>query len=190
MRSVLVIFSLLLVPVLLAGCSTMRLDEVAKSKPEFNLETYFSGKSRAWGLFQDRFGNVKRQFVVDIVGSRKGNQLELVEDFIYDDGERQRRVWRIERLPSGNYRGLADDVIGEAIGTAKGNALHWQYDLNLAVGDDSWEVTFDDWMFLQPDGTLLNRAEVSKLGFTIGTVFITFRKEVLLEDGAIDKPDT
>jgi hypothetical protein len=37
-------------------------------------------------------------------------------------------------------------------------------------------VHFDDWMYLQPDGLLLNRAYVTKWGFAVGSVTLAFRK--------------
>ena len=52
-----------------------------------DLFEYFSGQSRAWGLFEDRFGKVRRQFSVDIEGRVSGDTLTLEEDFVYDDGE-------------------------------------------------------------------------------------------------------
>jgi hypothetical protein len=38
-------------------------------------------------------------------------------------------------------------------------------------------VSFDDWMYLQADGVLLNRAKMSKFGFTLGEVTIAFQKK-------------
>ena len=35
---------------------------------------------------------------------------------------------------------------------------------------------FDDWLFLQADGVLLNRANMSKFGLALGEVFISFKK--------------
>ena len=37
-------------------------------------------------------------------------------------------------------------------------------------------VHFDDWMYLQPDGVLLNRAYVSKWGIDIGSVTLAFKR--------------
>ena len=37
-------------------------------------------------------------------------------------------------------------------------------------------VDFDDWMFLQDNKVLMNRAEVKKWGVTLGVVTITFLK--------------
>jgi hypothetical protein len=51
-----------------------------------------------------------------------------------------------------------------------------EYDLDLAIGDNVWQVHFDDWMLLQDDGVMINRAAVSKLGFTLGEVTVLFRK--------------
>ena len=72
--------------------------------------------------------------------------------------------------------GRADDVIGLAQGEVRGNALNWRYDMNLKVGESLWRVHFDDWMFLQSSGILLNRARISKLGIEIGTVTLAFMR--------------
>ena len=47
----------------------------------------------------------------------------------------------------------------------------------LKVRDSRIKVRFDDWMFLQPDGVLINRATVSKFGINIGTVTLFFKKD-------------
>ena len=50
--------------------------------------------------------------------------------------------------------------------------------MDLKIGESRLRVQFDDWMFLQHDGVLINRARVSKLGFEIGQVTLTFQKPV------------
>ena len=152
----------------------MKPQDFADQKPDLLLEEYFNGTTRAWGLFEDRFGNVRRQFTVDIAGSWDGTTLTLDEHFVYADGETDRRVWTIEKTGPHSYQGRAGDVIGVANGQRHGNALNWRYDVNLKIGGRAWRVTFDDWMFLQPDGVLLNRARVSKWGVEIGEVTLVF----------------
>jgi Protein of unknown function (DUF3833) len=127
-------------------------------------------------VFEDRFGRVRRQFKVDIDGSFDGRELTLVEDFVYADGEQDRRVWRITTLGDGRYEGRADDVVGAATGEVRGNAVHWQYDLQLPIGASTSQVHFDDWMLLQGDGVLINRATVSKFGIMLGQITLFFRK--------------
>lgn len=155
----------------------MRIEEFAGTRPELKPELYFAGKTRAWGIFEDRFGTLRRDFTVEIDGVWDGATLTLTEDFQYGDGAREQRVWRITRTGDGNYEGRADDVIGVARGRTCGKALNWSYGLILRIGQSDVTVRFDDWMFLQPGGVLINKAAVSKFGFSIGTVTLFFRKE-------------
>lgn len=155
----------------------MSIQDYKQNKPTLTLFDYFEGKTRGWGIFQDRSGNLKRQFVVDINGSiNDKGQLVLEEDFVWNDGEISKRVWTISNEGNNQFSGTASDVIGQAKGESAGNAFHWQYVLNLPVGDKTYKVSFDDWMFLQPDGVLLNRAKMSKFGLKLGEVFISFKK--------------
>ena len=161
----------------LAGCSTMTITDVSQKKPDLILEQYFLGRTFASGIFEDRFGNVRRQFTVDIDGTWDGRTLTLTEDFTFDDGESETRVWTIEKMRPGSYIGTADDVIGVAKGTVLGNTLNWKYDMRLKVGGSRVKVHFDDWMFLQSNGVLINKATVSKLGLDIGRVTIAFTRK-------------
>ena len=155
----------------------MKASEFDTARPRFVLEHFFAGETQASGIFEDRFGNVRRQFTVDISGTWDRRELVLDEHFLYADGERERRVWTIEKIDDHNYRGRAEDVIDAATGESYGNALNWRYDMDLKVGDGTLRVHFDDWMFLQHSGVLLNRAKISKLGIEIGTVILAFTKE-------------
>ncbi len=145
--------------------------------PRFILEKYFDGDTKASGIFEDRFGNIKRQFVVDMSGVWDGNTLTLDEHFVYSDGETERRVWYIEKIDNNTYEGRANDVIGVAVGKSFGNSLNWQYTLALNTKLGKFNVDFDDWMFLQPSGVVLNRATLSKFGFNVGTVTLSFQKK-------------
>ncbi len=168
----------------LAACGGAQIADFEDREPELELETFFAGETEAWGVFHDRFGTLRREFRVEIDGSWDAETQTLVldEDFYYADGETDRRVWTIQKRPGGRYEGTADDVIGVAEGEVAGNALHWTYQMDMKVGDSIWRVTFDDWMFLQPGGVLINRADVSRWGFRIGTVTIFFaRPEQLAE---------
>ena len=86
------------------------------------------------------------------------------------------RVWTLKLQPDGSFRGRADDVIGEAVGEVAGNALRWRYVLALPVDDKIYHVDFDDWMFLMDDKVMLNRSFMSKWGFRLGEVTLTFVK--------------
>jgi len=160
----------------LVGCSGMQIEDFAETKPVFKPEEFFQGQSRAWGMFQDRFGNIRRQFVVDINGTLQDDVLVLDESFVYADGERAKRVWQIKSLGNGDYEGTAGDVVGTARGRTVGNAMRWAYDLDLPINGSTWRVHFDDWMLLQDDGVMLNKSTITKFGIELGQVFISFRR--------------
>jgi hypothetical protein len=162
----------------------MKPEDFAGNQPRFLIEEYFTGKTKAWGIFQDRFGKLRRQFVVDIDGHWDGETLTLVEDFVYDDGQTEQRTWRIRKTGAHSYEGTADGVVGTAEGTSYGNVLNWRYRFALNVGDSTWNVHFDDWMFLQSDGVMINRAEVTKFGFKLGEVTIAFQKPATTGEAA------
>ncbi len=161
----------------IAGCSGMKAEQFAETTPALELFDYFEGRTIAWGIFEDRFGNLRRQFEVTIDGKVDGDTLTLDEHFLYRDGETDRRVWTIQRKDEHNYTGTAGDVIGSAKGVLYGNALNWRYDMDLKVGEDVWRVTFNDWLYRQPGDVIINRATVSRWGFTIGTITLFFKKD-------------
>jgi hypothetical protein len=161
---------------LLGACSSPGVERYADARPILTLEDYFDGTVDAWGIVMDRSGEVIRRFSVTIEGRWQDGKGELDERFVYADGERETRVWKIERTAQGRYVGRADDVVGTASGTAAGNALNWAYTLRVPVGDSIYEIDFDDWMFLVDEQTLINRALMSKFGFRVGEVLITFKR--------------
>ena len=173
-KNLLIVLALL--GLLTAGCNTMKIEDYEGKSPKFVLEDYFDGETRAWGIVRDRFGNIRRQFTVDMVGKWDGQLLVLDETFSYDDGETDNRVWKIRKIDAHTYEGKAADVIGSAVGKAYGSALNWRYTLALKIGGRTWKVAFDDWMFLQSDGVLFNRAEMSKFGITLGEISLFFKK--------------
>ncbi len=80
------------------------------------------------------------------------------------------------RQDANHYTGRADDVVGEAVGEARGNALRWRYVMALPVDGKVYNVDFDDWMFLMDDRVMLNRSVMSKFGVRLGEVTLSFRK--------------
>lgn len=161
----------------LYGCGDeMNVQDFKDNEPELLLEDYFNGRTHGVGLFEDRFGNVRNQFTADVRGQWDGKVLTLDEDFRYADGKTEKRQWKITKTGSDTYMAVEDQVIGEALGQIAGNAFNWKYKFKLNVGEDIWTVRFDDWMFLQADGVLLNKATAYRWGVKIGTVFLTFQK--------------
>ena len=160
----------------LTGCSYMKIEDFENTKPEFNLMQFFEGEVTAWGIIEDRFGNLKRQFKVKMHGKINNDILTLEEDFYYADGETDKRVWEFSKLGEDTYQGLANDIIGKAIGKEVGNAFNMKYKMDLDLGFAELRVSFNDWMFRIDHETIVNKASISKFGLNIANVTLFFRK--------------
>ena len=162
---------------LLSACSKIDMKEFENNTPKLDLFYFFEGKTIAYGIFEDRFGNLKRQFRVNITGKVENNTLTLDEDFLYDDGEQENRIWTIKKITDKNkvlYQGQADDIEGKASGSISGNTLNWSYDIYLNIKGSNIKVHFNDWIYKQSEDLAINRAYVSKFGINIGSVTLVF----------------
>ena len=164
---------------LAASCSSIDPQVYVGEKPALDLKRYFDGTLVGHGLFMDRSGQVQRRFVVTIRASWAGDTGTLDEDFVWSDGEKERRVWTLQPVAGkpGHWRGTAADVKGEASGVVAGNALNWTYTFMLKTKEGKrYDIDFDDWMFLIDDKVMLNRAVMTFWGFRVGEVLISFSR--------------
>jgi hypothetical protein len=160
----------------LGACASPKPTDYADEKPTLDLQQYFNGEITAHGIFTDRSGKVVRRFTVLMKCHWEGNTGVLDEAFSYSDGKKERRVWTLTKHADGRYTGTAGDVVGEAQGQAAGNAFQWNYTLKLPVDGSVVDVQFDDWMYLVDERVMLNRAVMSKFGFRLGEVTLSFYK--------------
>ena len=160
----------------LTGCASPSIDDYAQEKPVLDLRSYFNGKVDAWGVFTDRNGQVVKRFTVEMTCTWQGDQGVLDEDFVYSDGTRDKRIWRLTHLGDGRYEGRAGDVVGTATGQTRGNTFRWGYTLALPVNGMVLNVSMDDWMYLMNDRVMLNKARMTKLGIHLGDVTLSFTK--------------
>ena len=166
----------------LAACTGKpSFDDPALSDRKLNLEEFFDGELVAYGQFQDILGTVRRNFVVEINGDWDGERLRLVEDFVYEDGSTEQRIWTLVKTGEDSWTGTAPGVIGEATGVENGDRFNWVYEIDLPIPSadgetETMRVSFDDWMWLLADDRLLNLAYVKRYGLDIGTVTISFEK--------------
>ena len=168
--------------VFLAGCTGKpSLDDPSLSERQFNLEEFFAGKTVAYGQFQDIFGTVRRRFTVEVDGQWDGRVLVLTEDFVYEDGSTEQRVWTLTKTGPDSWKGAALGTIGVATGQERGDTFNWRYTIDLPVPSADGETetiraTFDDWMWLMADDRVFNRAYIQRYGIDIGDVAIWFEK--------------
>lgn len=160
----------------LSGCASPTVDDYASQKPVLDLRTYFNGMVDAWGIFTDRNGKVVKRFTVEMKCQWHNDQGILDEDFVYSDGTKEKRIWKLTDKGNGVYVGTAGDVVGVAEGQTKGNAFNWRYTLALPVDGTVLNVQMDDWMYLMNDRVMLNKARMTKLGIHLGDVTLSFTK--------------
>ena len=172
---------------LLAACTGKpSFNDPALSDRDFDLERFFDGELVAYGQFQDVLGTVRRQFVVTIDGAWDGTALRLVEDFVYEDGSTEQRIWTLRKTgqitEDQTWEGTAPGVIGVATGQEQGDRFNWRYEIDLPIPSagaetETMRVTFNDWMWQQTDDRLLNIAYIKRFGIDIGQVVMSFEKD-------------
>jgi hypothetical protein len=163
---------LLIMSLFLLGCSNGSAVVIDADKP-FKLEEFFQGDVKAYGVLLNFNDELTRNFTVDIKGNWDGDDGILDEYFVYNDGEKQYRQWRIKKIAEGRYEGRADDIINVAIGGVSGSTLTWRYTMALEVDGTTWNVVFDDAMY-QVDGRVINYAKIKKFGITVAKVILFF----------------
>lgn len=143
----------------------------------FELMTYFEGRTRAWGIFEDRFGRVRRRFSVVMDGRWQGDTFVIDEEFVYDTGESEYRSWKVTPQGEGQFRARAADCIGEAIGRSDAEHIHMTYKLRLQMTGRTLVVDFDDRIYRMGEGRAVNRATMSKWGIKLGELSLFFVRD-------------
>ncbi len=151
----------------------------------FTFEDYFTGKTVAFGKFW-AINGVNRTFRVDLDGTWDGKTLTLVEDFVYDDGVEETKIWYFTKTGEGQYVGRRDDVEGVANVTINGNTARYGYGLYLDAENRENLVQLKDKMVLLEDGTVRNTATVFKFGFPVGRVVVNFARAE--DEGILQRP--
>lgn len=163
----------------LSGCSvSVEGNDYKAVQPAFDIEQFFDGDVKAWGIVQNRSGEVVQRFVVDIAGKVEGDTLTLDEKFEYGVGEGPtERVWTIVKQSDNTFIGSATDIEGPAKGTSYGNAFNFHYEMDLPVDDTTYAVTFDDWFWAFDENTMMNRSYIRKFGIVMAEVTIFMQKQ-------------
>ncbi|NNM51787.1 MAG: DUF3833 family protein [Pseudomonadales bacterium] len=167
-----------MLPWVLMACSGQQVRQYADQKPAFDAVKYFQGNVEGNGIFQDRHGKVLRRFKVQTQGVQQGDSLVLHEVFDNLDGTHPTRTWLLRSVHPGELTGYAADVVGVATGQMAGNALHWNYVLDLPVHGHTLPVRMDDWMYAIDAEHVLNVTRMSFWGWTLGHVTLAFSKHM------------
>ncbi len=150
-------------------------DYTTKS-PALDLRRHLSGKILCEGVIYGPTGRVTSRFVADMVATWQGDTGTLAEEFRYDTGAVQQRLWHFTLAPDGGIRATAADVIGTATGRQTGPALQMLYRIKLGADAGGHVLDATDWMYLTPNGTIINRSQFRKFGIKVAELVATMRK--------------
>jgi hypothetical protein len=154
--------------VFLSGCASLTPQDFSAAVPRFEPDKFFEGPVQSWGVIETRSGSPKSRVRANLNGRREADHVIITQDFTFEDGHKQQRVWTIRRIDEHRYEAAADDVIGPAVGYAFGNAFHWEYTLQTNPKNAFTRVRMEHWMYLLGDGeTMLNRVVIRKFGVTL-----------------------
>ncbi len=161
---------------LLPACATPPRVPTGVSSAAFVIERDLAGLHAARGEFRSITG-ARRAFTAHLDGAWDGNTLTLVEDFEFDDGERERKTWRLRRTGLGRYSGTREDVVGEAIGFQDGATFRLEYDVVLpSENGRGLKVRFRDVLALSGSGEVINHANVGWFGIRVASVTLVISR--------------
>jgi hypothetical protein len=163
---------------LLLGCSSVKVDMYKGEKPEFDFFNFFQGELTAEGFFQDRKGQIVKRIFCDMKGRMEGDWLIVDELFTYSDNTKETRTWKFKKGSDGRIlEATAGDVKEVLKIDSAGYAFNMRYILNLKVGDSTYAMKMDDWMYRMNDRMVINKTKMSKLGIELGEVTLMIQKK-------------
>jgi Protein of unknown function (DUF3833) len=161
----------------LAACSGVKVTDYSDMQPAFEVEQFFNGPLTANGVVKNRSGKVIRSFSATIDASWDQGTGVLDEDFVFDDGEQQKRIWTLQRQANGTYLATAGDVTGAGVLEQSGNSVFLDYVLQIPYGDGTIEVKVDDRMYLLTPDLLINESKLFKFGVRVGELLLVIQRE-------------
>ncbi len=150
-------------------------DYAQHSGPDFDVRTHLNGPILCEGVIYGPLGRVTARFHAQFDCSWQGNKGKMVERFWYDDGSIQDRMWRLSVHNDGRVLMKADDVEGEGVGIQSGPTVQMKYKLRLPEGSGGHLLDVVDWMYLAPNGVIMNRSQFRKFGICVAELIATMR---------------
>lgn len=142
-----------------------------------DLRRHLDGPISCEGVIYGPTGRVTSRFTAEFNATWDGNRGHMTEDFTYDTGATQRREWHLELGNDGRVRATAPDVVGEGQGLLGGPALQLRYRIRLPEDAGGHVLDTTDWMYLAPNGVIVNRSQFRKFGIKVAELVATMRKK-------------
>ena len=86
-----------------SGCA-MKPAEFAGTRPELNIQKYYTGHTRSEGFIESRSAAPLKPVTTETWGRMAGGELELTQDVTIGDGKPTRRIWKIRQVDATRFR--------------------------------------------------------------------------------------
>jgi len=160
------------------GFGSQRPERYADTGPKLALAQHLAGPLVSEGVIHGPLGNVRARFVARMSGEWNAEGGVLREHFVYaDSGETQQREWTVAFGEGGRFSATAPDIVGEATGRLSGSTARMQYRLRLPERAGGHVLDVTDWLYLLPNGTIVNRSEMRKFGIRVAELAATIRPD-------------
>lgn len=159
-----------------AGFTAQRPADYAGQTPQFDLRTHLNGAIRCDGVIYGPLGRVGSRFSGEFEARWAGNRGVMTEHFVYDSGNRQDREWHLELGNDGRIHAEAADLVGPGAGWQQGPAVRLCYRIRLPKEAGGHVLSVTDWMYLAPNGVIVNRSQFRKFGIKVAELVATMRR--------------
>ena len=157
----------------LAGCAATPAPP-AQPGPPITLVSAFHGRTTGRGHFRIWLTGDERRFTAKLNGRVTGTDgartLTVVEDFLYDDGQKDRLTWVFRETGPGRWTGKREDTVGEATVIEEDGQIRLSYTADFKSPSGVNRLEFQDILYARADGTIVNDAVVSKAGIAVASV--------------------
>ena len=155
----------------LPACSATPPSPSAPVQP-LTLEQAFLGRKTGKGLFRVWLTGDERRFTAHLNGrlSRGQSRLTVVEDFIYDDGQKDRLTWVFDRTGPDSWTGQREDTVGKATVVEQDGEIRLVYLADFKSPSGVTRLGFQDVIYRPSPGLVVNDAVVSRAGIPRGSV--------------------
>lgn len=143
--------------------------------PMFNMREVFNGPIECEGVIYGPTGRVTSRFEADFVASWDGNVGTVKEEFRYDTGNVQHRQWTFTLGNDGSILADAPDLVGTGTGMQHGSAVQLNYNIKLTDEAGGHVLNTTDWMYMTPNGNVMNRSQFRKFGIKVAELVATMR---------------
>ncbi len=141
----------------------------------FDVRRHLNGPIACEGVIYGPTGRVASRFTADFQADWQGNVGRMTERFFYATGAVQNREWKLEVGNDGKIRATAPDLVGEGQGQQEGSAVRLQYRIKLPEDAGGHVLDTTDWMYLAPNGAIVNRSQFRKFGITVAELVAVMR---------------